>query len=226
MQFVIAPTDIAAQAITASLCDALAAGKRTLWLVSGGSNIAAEVAVLQKLQTHAAPALPRLTILPMDERYGAPGHEDSNTEQLRQAGFTPGAADWVDVLARDLPLTETVAYYTEQVSAALGSAEAVIAQFGLGPDGHVAGILPGSPACMDDAATVAGYEWRDYTRLTLTPRALARADVAYALAYGEQKQTALKRLQANTEPFTDLPARVLYDVPEVYVYNDFIESEG
>jgi 6-phosphogluconolactonase/glucosamine-6-phosphate isomerase/deaminase len=214
------PTDMAVQAIAATLCSALEAGQRTLWLVSGGSNIAAEVAVMQRLQVHAAAALSGLTILPMDERYGQPGHDDSNTEQLRRAGFEPGPAAWVDVLARNLPLTETVAYYDELVSSALAEASAVISQFGLGSDGHVAGILPGSPACTDDPATVAGYEWRDYTRLTLTAEALKRTTTGYVLAYGEQKRTALERLQTNGESFADLPAKVLYDLPEVYVYTD------
>ena len=86
------------RAIAVRIGDDLTQGKRVLWLVSGGSNIAAEVAVMQMLTAQSKDKLQNLAILPMDERYGPQGHKDSNTEQLRAAGFSVGVAAWVDVL--------------------------------------------------------------------------------------------------------------------------------
>lgn len=226
MKFVIGSPAAATAAIAQRLVKELQAGKNVVWLVSGGSNVALEVAAMTALRQKLPQQLSKLTIIPMDERYGAPGHENSNTESLRRAGFLPAAAEWLDILGRDLSFDETVAYYDDVVSQVLALAQVVIGQFGLGADGHVAGILPASPACAEDYATVVGYEWDDYVRLTLSPRALSETTVAYVPAYGSAKVAALQRLQHNQEPLETLPASLLYEIPEVYIYNDHIESEG
>lgn len=222
MKFLREGSEKAVRKIAGRICQELEAGKRVLWLTSGGSNTAIEVDVMKLVREHADDKLGGLAIMPMDERYGNPGHKDSNTQQLREAGFDPGTATWVDVLTHDVPFDQTVSFYGEVAAAALTNAAVIIGQFGLGPDGHVAGILPGSPATDADEVAVAGYEWTDYPRMTLTPMALRRVQVAFVPAYGEGKKEALKRLQKNDEPLEVLPAKLLYDIPEVYVYNDVI----
>jgi 6-phosphogluconolactonase/glucosamine-6-phosphate isomerase/deaminase len=220
MQFLREDQQSAVQAIATSICDGLFAGERVLWLTSGGSNVAAEVAVMDMLCTHASERLDGLAILPMDERYGKPGHADSNSEQLRVAGFDPGIATWVDVLMHDLPFDQTLSFYNGVTAAAIANAGLVIGQFGLGSDGHTAGILPGSPATEIDEATVIGYEWSDYTRLSLSASALSQIHTAFVLAYGAGKKAALKRLQKNAEPFADLPSVLLYKIADTRIYND------
>lgn len=224
MQFLREDQQSAVRAIATNICDGLFAGKRVLWLVSGGSNIQAEVDVMRMLRDHADKQLGGLAIMPMDERYGIPGHKDSNTEQLRAAGFDPDSATWIDVLMHDLPFDQTLSFYNDVAATALSNAQIVVGQFGLGSDGHTAGILPGSPATEVDKATVVGYEWSDYTRLTLSGSALAQVQTAYVLAYGPNKKVALKRLQKNSEPFTDLPSVLLYTIADTRIYNDQLTS--
>lgn len=226
MQFLREDQGAATRAIAKRVCDELFAGKRVLWLTSGGSNIAVEVAIMQLLRTHCDSKLEGLAIMPMDERYGHPDHADSNVAALRAAGFDAGAATLVDVLMHDVPLDQTVSFYNDVAATALANASVIIGQFGLGADAHVAGILPGSPAAEADEATVAGYEWSDYTRMTLTPAALRQVQVGYVVAHGASKKVALNRLQKNKEDLPELPAKLLYEIPEVYVYNDVISSEG
>jgi 6-phosphogluconolactonase/glucosamine-6-phosphate isomerase/deaminase len=226
MQFLRENQGKAVRTIAGRICDSLHSGKRVLWLTSGGSNVAVEVEVMKLIRKHAGKELSGLAVLPMDERYGKPGHKDSNTEALRRAGFDPGDATWVDVLVHDVNFEQTVHFYGEVVAAALANAGVIIGQFGLGNDGHVAGVLPGSPATGENANAVIGYEWDDYTRMTLTAAALKRVQVAYVVAYGQSKKAALTRLQKNIEDFAELPAKILYDIPEVSVYNDGIKSEG
>lgn len=216
----------AEQHIAKAICDGLQAGKRVVWLVSGGSNIAVQNAVMDLLQDHASRQLDNLTILPIDERYGKPDHQDSNIQQLREAGLKAEPAVLIDVLAHDLPFDQTVDFYNEATAAALASADIVIGQLGLGADGHIAGIKPDSPATKVDNSTVAGYNWSDYQRMTLMPAALRQITIAFLVAYGADKQQKLKELQTRALPFSKLPAVLLYDLPEVYVYNDQIESEG
>jgi len=225
MQFLRESQGEAVQAIAAKICDELIAGQRVLWLVCGGSNIAAEVEVMKLVSERAGERLAALAILPTDERYGPAGHKDSNAEQLHEAGFEPGEATWVDVLMHDVPLDQTVRFYNDVAATALSSATSIIAQFGIGPDGHIAGILPDSPAAKANGVTAVGYETPEFTRITLVPAALQQVHTAYALAYGESKKTALTRLQKNKETLAKLPSRLLYKIPEVYIYNDQIESE-
>jgi 6-phosphogluconolactonase/glucosamine-6-phosphate isomerase/deaminase len=220
MQFAREQQSAAVHAIAEHIVRALRDGQRVLWLVSGGSNIAAEVAVMDRIRADAPARLPGLAIMPMDERFGPSGHAHSNTQGLRQAGFDPGAAVWVDVLAHNVTFEQTVSFYNEVAGTLLGNAGIVIGQFGLGADGHVAGILPHSPSVDADEVMVAGYEWSDFPRLTLTPTALKQITTGYVLAYGSVKQRALERLQKHTELLDDLPAVLLYDIPEVHVYMD------
>ena len=225
MQFVRESTETAENALVQALSEALLQGKRVVWLVCGGSNIAAEVRIMTRLREDAGDALRNLVILPTDERYGPPGHADSNYTQLQTAGFDPGPAVWTDVLGGNLPLAPTVDYYSELVADAFAQADMVIAQFGIGPDGHIAGILPDSPATVADAATVIGYDWTDFTRMTITAPQLVQADQAFALAYGENKRAALERLQTHREPAKQLPSSLLYDIARAYVYNEYIATE-
>jgi 6-phosphogluconolactonase/glucosamine-6-phosphate isomerase/deaminase len=226
MQFLRENQGEAAKAITKRIRQELEAGKRVLWLVSGGSNVAPAVTIMAGLQETCAAKLDQLAVLPMDERYGKRGHADSNTQQLRAAGFDPSSATWIDVLEHDVPFDQTISFYNDVAATALASAHIVVGQFGIGDNTHIAGIQPDSPAAMADETTVAGYEWDDYERLTLTPVALKHITVAYVLAYGANKKIALQRLQKHAEPLSKLPAVLLYELPEVYVYNDLLGTSA
>jgi 6-phosphogluconolactonase/glucosamine-6-phosphate isomerase/deaminase len=62
----------------------LSAGKKVLWLTSGGSNIKASVEIMSKVPE---PLTANLSVMPSDERFGPPGHADSNWQKLLAAGF-------------------------------------------------------------------------------------------------------------------------------------------
>ncbi|MCA9327574.1 6-phosphogluconolactonase [Candidatus Saccharibacteria bacterium] len=225
MHFSTERVELAVGAPASAVATELQAGKRVLWLVSGGSAVGAQVQIMYRLGVACGDFLENLHILPVDERYGPVGHADSNSEQMRKAGFNPAAANWHDVLTGS-SMQDTVHAYGQLAEKLYDDAAAVIATLGLGPDGHTAGVLPHSPATNDPNSSVVGYEWSDHQRMTLDLSLLREIDQAFVLAYGETKETAIQRLVANTEPLVDLPAKVLYDIPTVTVYNDFVESEG
>lgn len=216
---------VAEGAICSSIRGSLESGKRVLWLVSGGSCVGPQVKIMEKLRETLPDALSLLTVLPVDERYGEYGHQDSNSQQMRQAGFSPGSAAWIDVLSEHLPMPETVERYSQLASEAFASADVVTATLGMGADAHTAGILPGSPAVTDTVSTALGYTWSDYERMTLGIPMLLNINRVWLLAYGEGKKEALKRLQHNEEPIEKLPAKILYDIADVTVYNDYIQTE-
>ena len=49
---------------------------------------------------------------------------------MRQAGFSPGSAAWIDVLSEHLPMPETVERYSQLASEAFASADVVTATLG------------------------------------------------------------------------------------------------
>src|SRR6266496_1188166 len=100
----------AAAALVEVLEAALNKNQRVLWLVSGGSNIATEAAIIAQLIERGA-AMRSLAILPIDERYGDYDHPDSNSAQLRAAVPDLGEASMVDVLEKNLTFKDTIAYY-------------------------------------------------------------------------------------------------------------------
>lgn len=210
----------AEHAIAAAICNGLFDGKRVLWLVSGGSNVSIEKNIMDMLRIHADGRLGGLAILPIDERYGPVKHSDSNVEQLRKAGFNNDKATLIDVLARDLPFDETVGFYSDIATTVLANADVIIGQFGMGPDGHVAGIKPQSPATEPDESTVTGYTWSDYNRMTLMPSALGQVTDGFLIAYGADKKPMLAALKKRQSTYTKLPAMLLYDLPNVTVFND------
>jgi 6-phosphogluconolactonase len=194
---------------------ALAAQQRVLWLLPGGSSIAIAAAAYQLI----TPAhLDRLTMTLTDERYGEPGHPDSNWTQLAAAG--------IPVLrnARALPVLtgisrdETVARFDALLREQYAQADVVIGMFGMGTDGHTAGILPGTPA-VTATAWAAGYKGADFERITMTFPAIQAVHAAILGAYGPSKLPMLELL-ASEQALPDQPAQVLKTLPSLVVFSD------
>lgn len=212
--------------VAAKLAAQITQHKKALWFVSGGSAIDIQVDIMHQLNKSHERYLGNLTIIPVDERYGSFDHKHSNAAQLGQAGFNPTPALWIDVLSNNLSFEQTISQYNALAKKLIEKSDYIIATLGLGSDGHTAGILPHSPALEAGEATIIGYIWDDYQRMTISPTVFMRIDTAYVFAYGDKKQEALQRLFDNSEDVSELPAKLLYDVGSVTVYNDYINSEG
>ncbi len=202
--------------LTERLVKELSAGHSVLWLLSGGSNIQASVRVMANISEEQSR---NLAVTLADERYGEPGHTDSNWAQLTDAGFDGKAAELLPVLTGET-FDRTITRYDKMITRKLAESDVVIAQLGVGSDGHVAGILPDSEAAGEATAMVAGYESPPLKRLTLTFPALRQVNAAYAFAFGEPKHRALTALQAGTHDLAELPSQILNELPEAYLYSD------
>jgi len=203
------------------LASELKQGKHVLWLISGGSNIAISTAAMQALPVDDTK---NLAIFLTDERYGAVGHLDSNAKQLLDAGFQTKEAVFVPTLAPGFSLEETRERYAQASQRAFEHADVIIAQIGIGPDGHIAGILPHSPA-VDANGWVAAYKTPTYTRVTLTFDALRHVSVAYVMAFGDEKKPTLTQLRDKILPLAEQPAQFLKELPEVYLYNNQLNDQ-
>lgn len=224
MHFILSPKlSTAVSALQSQLLSELKKDKNVLWIISGGSNTAVTVSVMNGLPANLTA---RLTIIPVDERYGPVGHKNSNIQQLLDGGFIAGQAKLMSVLQPDLSLQATADAFNLIVQAEFAKAQVIIGQLGIGPDGHIAGILPESPAAGVNDKFVTAYLSDPYQRITMTFQALQKITVDYSLAYGAAKKTALQQLHDSELPLSKQPSQILRKLPEVYIYNDQIGDQS
>lgn len=224
MQFyTVASVDTVVTRVVQVLAEGLQAGNKVLWLVSGGSVVPIAVAALRQLNQQAV-AIGQLTIMLADERFGPVGHAESNWRQLEVAGFAAGEARCIPTLqGKDAESTRLD--YTSALANALDTTTLHIGLFGIGADGHTAGILPHSPAANEDAPLITAYQADDYLRLTVSASLFPRLDVAIAYAAGEQKEPALQALQQAAATPREQPALLLARATRTDIYNDRIGEE-
>jgi len=209
--------ETAAAYLAGWLSGALAAGRPVLWLLSGGSGIATEVAAHKLVR----PELRRhLVMVQVDERYGPIGHPDSNWQQLREAGLRLTDAETALPILAGKDLDQTVQDYTVALGRQLEQADLTIGFFGVGADGHTAGILPHSSA-LESQDLVAAYQGPDFERITITAHVIEQLDEAIVYATGEAKRSQLEALQRD-RPTADQPAQLLKRAKAVTIFNDSI----
>lgn len=192
-------------------------GGKALWLLSGGSAVDIAVKVRDTL-----PVTKGLTVMQVDERFGPVEHRDSNWQKLLEAGFNTKGIDCQPVLQNGLPPDKTAKNYEKKLADELAKAHFAVGLFGIGADGHTAGILPGSPA-VDSPKLVESYEAKDFKRITITPAAIAKLDLAFVYVVGEEKREVLENLQKDL-PVSEQPAQALKLAKAAYVYNEWVEG--
>ncbi len=210
------PVTAAAEHLVKTIKDHLAAGETVLWLLSGGSGIAVVLEVAKQLK---GVNLDSLSVALSDERYGPLGHADENWQQLLDAGMSlPGATLYRTLTGDDNAVTTAEKFSTWLVEQ-LSAADYTIGLFGIGSDGHTAGIKPHSPAV--DAATYASYfTGDDFERITMTPLAIRQFDEAVIQASGADKVQTLKTLLHETPNIASQPAQVLKSIPKCTLYTN------
>lgn len=216
-KLVVTNVEGATRAIARGLDRALASKLKVLWLLSGGSNIAIEIDVLKSLE-HATPQ--NLVVSMIDERFVPLDSPHSNWHALMDAGLNgqkaklePPILDW------DLSLHDAAADWAKRLKKAMGEADAVVGQLGIGPDGHTAGILPHTVGAHEEEKLVVGYKGHDFERLTVTPAVLRDLDLAVAVAMGEAKKPVLERMPTDITA-DEQPAQLLLLAKELIIYTD------
>lgn len=145
-----------------------------------------------------------------DDRAVPPDDERSNYRLVREtlvepAGMPPGNVHRFRGEADDL-------------EAAAREYEPLLAQpldlllLGVGPDGHTASLMPGSPLLREygrRAAAVLDSPNPPPRRLTVTPRTIGEARDVAVLVTGADRADAVARALAGDEPIEAVPARLL-----------------
>lgn len=141
-----------------------------------------------------------------DERCVLPGDPESNyglaMRSLFARGIPPGCI--VDRMEAEYPDRAAACFRYERCLP--GKIDVLL--LGVGEDGHIASLFPGSWALDERVRSVVpvvgAKEPRE--RLTVTPSVIEGATRVFVLANGEAKAAVLKRVSAGTEDFHLLPA--------------------
>ena len=205
----------AANFVVSSILNQLKLGKRVLFFMAGGSSISVAVKVAELLREHPHQ---NLTITLTDERYGPSDHFNSNYFQLLEKGFNLPEAKLIPVLIDD-DRNITTKKFIKILEEELKLADYRIGLFGIGVDGHTAGILPNSLAiqCQD---LVCSYDTSVFSRITITPKVIEKLDEAIVWAQGEEKWEVLKNLEKNIDINLE-PAQILKKVPLLTIFSDY-----
>ncbi len=197
----------AAEFIAQRILSKLNEGKKVLWFATGGSSIKVCILVSEILRNHPHK---NLTVALTDERYGVVGHKDSNWQQLQDGGFGLPEAKLLPILNGKDVLVTTVDF---------NDTEYKIGLFGVGKDGHTAGVLPESGA-VESKDFVYSYIALPFERTTLTLNAIKKLDEAVVFMQGEEKWKVLEDLEKDIE-FSKQPAQILKSIPLLTIFSDY-----
>lgn len=210
--------DEATREAATKLVGALDHPVKTLLLLSGGSSLDVAKVALSKLK---ADQKRLITIAQIDERYGEPGHPDSNwngiTEVAQSFNEYAGVAN---VLQGSGSIEEDTANYNARLKMLFTKNILKVGLFGIGADGHVAGMLPSSQAKFlkyTDGRLVVNFQGSDFPRITTTSALMKVLDEAVVYACGQSKEEAIDKLEEKL-PAHKHPAQLLKEVNEVSVY--------
>ncbi len=198
--------------------DKLAESKSVLWLVSGGSAMEAAAAARNILGDVSRDSVLHVGLI--DERYGPVGHKDSNYQQLLDAGFRTDQLIMHAVLHDGVSRDTCTAEYSQTLQTLFANVGYTIGLFGMGADGHTAGLLPDSPLTHEDTELVGTYTGPDFERISITPAAIRRLDEAVLFAVGQSKWPALQQFLQDG-PTDAVPVRILKTAQSYTLRSDY-----
>jgi len=126
------------------------------------------------------------------------------------------------MLKPNLDKEECARQYSSELEGALERCGFSIGVYGIGADGHTAGI---KPAKSQEAflpllgpESVVAYSSEDYERITTTAAVIKKLDLIVVYACGEEKTTIIHKLKQNVAAFK-VPAQLLKTAKNVVIFN-------
>lgn len=213
------PVEMAAAAVADVIRKHIFDGERVLWLLSGGSGAAVALNTSKELMDLD---LSRLFVSMTDERFGEVGHKDENWQQLLDAGLQlPGANLYRPLTMQDVE--KTTADFNDWLSEQLKKADYKIGIFGIGTDGHTAGIKPHSRA-VTSPNLASSFVGDDFERITITFNTIKQLDEVIIQASGPDKKPIIDSLLHKNIPLDNQPAQILKQVPTATIYTNNKEN--
>jgi 6-phosphogluconolactonase/glucosamine-6-phosphate isomerase/deaminase len=190
-------------------------GNKVLFFISGGSAIPLEVEISKKISEVNSG---NLVVTLVDERYGLVDHLDSNWFNLKEGGFKIKGAKFIPMITGK-DFSTTIKDAQKMLKDEITKAQYKIGIFGVGIDGHTAGILPKTEALKSKELACA-YQTELYDRITITPKTILMLDEAIIYAMGDIKWPIIEKLK-NEISIEEMPAQILKKVPLLTIFTDY-----
>lgn len=226
-RLVVLPTrEAVEQRVAEELCSvidaAIASRGRADIVITGGTVGTGTLVALREVSTRRGIDWPRVHVWWGDERFVAPGHDDRNERQAREAVFShvdiPAAN--LHVFPADIGQTIEVARDAFLAENSGGFPHFDVVLNGIGPDGHVASLFAGRDhGDGEQVIAVTNSPKPPPQRLTFTFEVLNRCDHMWIVAAGDDKADAVERLMSNA-PVSETPATGLRGTAETVVWVD------
>lgn len=207
----------ASERLIAAIDAAVTARGRALIALTGGGN---GNGVLRQLATHAQQVdWSKVHLFWGDERYVPEDDDERNEKQAREA-----LIDHVDIPASNVhPIAASDGEFDDDLAAAALAYEQVLAAYaeegesapafdvhllGVGPEGHINSLFPGTPAVRETTRLVVGVEDSPKPpprRITLTLPAVQNSREVWLLVSGSGKAEAVAAAINGADP-VDVPA--------------------
>jgi 6-phosphogluconolactonase/glucosamine-6-phosphate isomerase/deaminase len=211
-------TEAVTDYLATTISSHLGADQKVLWVLSGGSGgkVCAEVS------KRLTGPLDNLTTTLSDERYVPLGNADENWQQLLDDGFSvPGATTYRPIQGKDR--ATTTSDFGDWLERAFAYADYKIGLFGIGTDGHTAGIKPGTSA-VEATGWATDFTGNDFERITMTLDAVRKLDEIVVQAMGADKAAVLDQLLHQDIDVKLQPAQVLKSVTASTLFTDYKEE--
>src|SRR4051812_20777358 len=191
----------AADRIVAASAEAVAAAGRFSIALAGGSTPKALYQLLAAEPYRSQIDWTRFEVYFGDERCVPPTHAESNYRMADEALLSkvPIPADNVHRMRGEIEPQEAAKEYGLMLKQKFGDGGLDICLLGMGTDGHVASIFPGTPAASEkEHRVIAQFVEKSTTgkswRITMTPVFLNRSRRVMLLVAGKEKAARVKEV--------------------------------
>jgi 6-phosphogluconolactonase len=176
-------------------------------MLTGGRNAARLYMAWARLQSFQR--LNRVSFYFGDERCVSPDHPESNYGMVMRTLFQRGVPEGCSVFrieADDPDREAAVMRYGNALPKTIN-----VMLLGVGEDGHIASIFPGSAALHEAGQRVLFITGPKppYERFTVTYQVITQATSVFVLAAGAEKAAVLSRALQNPEDVDALPVRLV-----------------
>jgi 6-phosphogluconolactonase len=189
--------------------------------LAGGSTPVAAYTLLSQPGYASRIEWDRLQVFWSDERLVPPDHADSNYRLVEQALLRniPIPTENIHRMRGELAQTEAAQDYENEMRTILvpdknGFPCFDLMMVGMGDDGHIASLFPGSPALLEPQRWAVATEHNQpppplVARLTLTLPVINAAAAVLVIVTGEKKADRVREVLEEDPPGEPIPARLV-----------------
>lgn len=215
------PIEMSAQKVADNIRQNLGKNHKVLLLLTGGSGLQIATKIDNLIKDLN---LSNLFISLTDERYGKQGHRDENWQQLLDAGIIFNGANLYRPLQDNCSLAQTSEKFSDWLKEKFEKCDHKIGLFGIGSDGHTAGIKP-CCAIINSTKAADYFIGEDYQRFSITFPFIKKLDLAVVQASGQDKKKPLKELFESDIELALQPAQILKQINQTVIFTNIKKEE-